>query len=448
VLYLAFFFPPSRGSGVYRARATANHLVGRGWDVTVATAPTRFLHDMTGSFDEALAGTVDPRVRVERPSMRYYAWERDVRRFSRFRANFPVVAQKLHRWGRRHLLPDQYASWGLTSVIRGLRRHARRRFDLVLATGNPYSSFAAAWLLNRLAGVPYVLDYRDSWTLDQFHDRPALPDDHVAWRWERRVLSRAAAVAFVNEGQREWHAQRYPEVAERMLVVLNGWDADLLEAVPAGEPRTLDETASAARPLRFTFLGTLIAGQPIEQLAEAFQLARRDPVMAGAELHLYGYLSYFHESHGSALAVRELLDEAAATAMYYHGPVPKPEVSTVYRDSDVLVFMTSGGRYVTTGKVFEYMATGQPIVSVHTTEIAARDVLQGYPLWFDPGGLDVASIAKAMAKAAHAARDLTPQQRLQAREHAATFRRDRVLDPFERRLREIAGYPDDRDESQ
>ncbi len=232
VLYLAFFFPPSRGSGVYRARATANHLAAQGWDVTVLAAPTYFLRELIGSHDEALAATVDPRVHVVRPGMRYYAWERDVRRFSRFRATLPAVARRLYRWNLGHVFPEKYWTWALNSVIRALRLHARDRFDLVVATGNPYASFAAAWLVGRLLGVPYVLDYRDSWTLDQFADRPAFPDGHPAWRWERRVLSRAAAVTFVNEGQRDWHAARYPELAARMHVVPNGFDEELL-AEPA-----------------------------------------------------------------------------------------------------------------------------------------------------------------------------------------------------------------------
>ncbi len=99
--------------------------------------------------------------------------------------------------------------------------------------------------------------------------------------------------------------------------------------------------------------------------------------------------------------------------------------------------MTSGGRYVTTGKVFEYMATGLPIVSVHASDTAAQEVLRGYPLWFGPGGLDVELIAKAMLEAAHAARDITPARRVTARAYAEAYSRARVLEPFERMLREL-----------
>ena len=52
-----------------------------------------------------------------------------------------------------------------------------------------------------------------------------------------------------------------------------------------------------------------------------------------------------------------------------------------------------GGRYVTSGKVYEYVATGLPIMSVHNKEHDASTVLQGYPFWADTDGLDAELLA-------------------------------------------------------
>src|SRR3954471_3789620 len=81
-LYLSFYFPPSRASGVFRARATANHLAQAGWDVTVYAGPREFFTDhLGGAADDTLEATVDPAVRVLRPAMNTYPWQTDVRRF-------------------------------------------------------------------------------------------------------------------------------------------------------------------------------------------------------------------------------------------------------------------------------------------------------------------------------------------------------------------------------
>jgi glycosyltransferase involved in cell wall biosynthesis len=425
LLYLAFYFPPSRASGVYRARATANHFAAAGWDVTVFAAPLRFLYDVVGSVDEKLLETVDPGVTVERPSLNLYRWEHDLREMNWFRGTMPALAKRFYEWREEKLFPEQYVSWAKSAIARAVRRP---RFDAVLATGNPFAAFAAAWAIGRLTRVPYVLDYRDSWTLDLFADEPAFPPGHPAWTWERRVIGRSAATVFVNDALRSWHAQRYPGAADRMLVVPNGWDPDLLSLGPI--------EARNAGPLRFGYLGTVTAKQPVEAMAAAFDRARTHPDLAGAELNVHGHLGFFRHSHAGFLR-RLGLSEGPDTGIRLRGPVSKTDVSPVYASSDVLVFLAGGGRYVTSGKIFEYMATGLPIVSVHAPDIAAREVLRDYPLWFAADSLDVDQLARSFIAAGKAARDASPELRAAARAYGARFQRDTLLQPLEHRLRSL-----------
>lgn len=442
LLYLAFYYPPSRASGVYRARAMANHFTAAGWDVTVFAAPLPFLYDVIGSTDEKLLDTVDPRITVERPDLDTYRWEYELRNMSWFRGTLPNVAKRLYDFGERLQFPEHYVSWARASISKALKLHRKQRFDAVLATGNPFAAFAAAWAIGKLAKVPYVIDYRDSWTLDLFTDGPAFPAKHAAWKWERRLIGQSAITVFVNNALRDWHADRYPASAERMMVVPNGWDPDLLhldplEAADAGTPR---------RPLKFGYLGTITTYQPVEQMADAFRIARRHPDLADAELNVYGHLGFFKHSHASylprlGLTTSQEVDPETDAGLRLRGPVSKTDVSSVYSDSDVLVFLAAGGRYVTSGKIFEYMASGRPIVSVHAPDIAAREVLEGYPLWFTADSLDPQQIAQSMIEAGKAARDASPEVRAAARRHGDKFQRDNLLAPLEARMRSLVRRP-------
>jgi glycosyltransferase involved in cell wall biosynthesis len=443
VLYMSFFFPPSRASGVYRGRATANYLARHGWDVTVFAAPLDFLYRVIGSVDEQLTTTIDSRVRLHRPRMSLFPWEHDLRRYSRFRGLMPIPALKLHQVLQRYLFPEGYGSWGRSAVGQALRMHSRTPFDVVLATGNPFAAFAAAWMFNRLTHVPYIVDYRDSWTLNLFDDGPAFPPGHPAWRWERRVLKRASGIVFVNEALRAWHADRYPAQATKMMVVPNGWDPDLFDTDAPAEP-----ARSPSAPLNFAYLGTITAAQPVEELGAAFRRAREHPELADARLSIHGHLGFFRNSQAELLnrlgldaEGRHVDDDELGPAIRYRGPVSKLGVSDVYRDSDVLVFMAAGtgggARYITSGKVFEYMASGRPIVSVHAPDIAAREVLEGYPLWFNAHSLDISELAQTMIAAGKAARDMTAAQREAAQRHAASYTRDVLLATLEQRMRAL-----------
>lgn len=427
VLYLAFYFPPTRASGVFRARATANHFAERGWDVTVHTAPREFFTRYIDSYDETLESTIHPEVTVVRPGLDYYRWVTDIRDYGRFRANFPSLATMLHRWETERFFPEHYASWIPRVLAAALKQHRKTRFDLVVATGNPFASFAAAWMLHKLLRVPYVVDYRDAWTFNQFTEELKYPPDHSAWTWEERVLREAAEIVFVNNGMRQWYADRYPFAAERMTVVPNGWEPEIL-----GD---LDAEPVPDRPLRFGYVGTVTDAMPIEELFDGWRQARHDPALQDATLHVHGHLGFFPR-HVPVLLDRMPVEEGIG--VHYEGPAPKADIAKVYDSLDVLLFWVPGARYVTSGKVFEYMATGKPIVSVHKPDIAAVDVLDGHPLWVRNADLSSGSIAQALITGARLARSRTPGQARAAREHALRYTRDAVLAPFEQRLRSLA----------
>jgi len=84
--------------------------------------------------------------------------------------------------------------------------------------------------------------------------------------------------------------------------------------------------------------------------------------------------------------------------------VSKTRVSEVYAASDALLLVLGTGRYVTSGKVFEYLSTGLPIISVHDPGNAVSDVLTGYPLWFPAADLSPEGVAAALEAGARAAR--------------------------------------------
>jgi hypothetical protein len=88
-----------------------------------------------------------------------------------------------------------------------------------------------------------------------------------------------------------------------------------------------------------------------------------------------------------------------------------------------------GGRYVTSGKVFDYMSTGLPVMSAHEPEHAAAEVLQDYPLWVRNQGVDPESLADAFVRTAHLAVAATEQDRLNARRHADQFERYAQMEP-------------------
>lgn len=420
VLYVAWGFPPCRGGGVYRALATANGFAAQGFRVTVLTATRETFLRYTGA-DTSLEDLVDPRIRVVRIPFAWPSLETDVRQWSPLRALAPRVWRKVRaRLDVRDFPEVGYGPWRRPLEAAASRIHAEDPVDLVVASANPNVDFAVADHLHRTSGVPYVMDYRDAWMLDVFSGDLLHEEGSRVARLERRLVEGAHEVWFVNEPIRAWHRERYPAATDRMHVVSNGYDPDFAPA-PRLSPSPPD------RPLRFGYIGTVSGKVPLKEFAAGWSVARlREPVLDDATAEIWGYLGFYATPNAGLL---RLVDAHAAVGLSYAGPLPKPRVREVYDTFDALLLILGAGKYVTSGKVFEYTASALPIVSVHSPANAAGDVLRGYPLWFPVPDLEPESIAQALEAAARAAREASAETREKCRRFAEKHSRDLQLSP-------------------
>jgi glycosyltransferase involved in cell wall biosynthesis len=224
-----------------------------------------------------------------------------------------------------------------------------------------------------------------------------------------------------------------------MHVVANGYDVD--GDLPVGDLPVADlavpEPVACERPLRFGYIGTVTPKVPVAEFLAGWRSARGSCAdLTDAEVRLHGYLGYYRAPRAELVS---LIDAATEAGVTYEGPVGKGDIQQVYRGLDALLLLLGTGLYVTSGKVFEYMSTGLPIVSVHHPENAASDVLRGYPSWFPAEGLGPEQIAAALAAAAAAARVADPGRRAAGVAFAEQFRRDRQLQPRLDALRGAVG---------
>jgi glycosyltransferase involved in cell wall biosynthesis len=420
LLYVAWGFPPSRGGGVYRALATVNAFARAGFRVTVLTATRETFLTYTGA-DPSLESLVDPAVSVHRIPFAWPALDPDIRHWSPLRAFLPPVWRKLRsRLDTRDFPEVGYGPWRGPLERAALDLHAADPVDVVVASANPNVDFMAADVLHRQHGVPYVMDYRDAWMLDVFDGALLHPEGSPVAVLEQRLVQAASEAWFVNEPLREWHQRRYPEAADRMHVVANGFDPEF-----APVPRTVAPPPD--KPLQFGYIGTVSAKVPLREFVDGWVLARgTEPSLADATAQVWGHLGFYAAANPQLQA---LLDDHVDQGVEYAGPLPKQRVAEVYGTLDALLLILGAGRYVTSGKVFEYMASALPIVSVHDPGNAASDVLSGYPLWFPVADLQPESIAEALGRAALAARSAGPEIREECRAFSVRYSRDLQLAP-------------------
>jgi glycosyltransferase involved in cell wall biosynthesis len=120
--------------------------------------------------------------------------------------------------------PDRWTSWRLGAVPAGLAMIRRERPDVIWSTYPIPTAHRIAHTLARLSGLPWVADFRDPMAHDGY------PADPVLWRSfeavERLVFGRARRMTFTTPGAARLYAQRYPQAAERVRVIENGYSEE------------------------------------------------------------------------------------------------------------------------------------------------------------------------------------------------------------------------------
>jgi hypothetical protein len=143
VLIVAYHFPPTGGSGVFRTSKFVKYLHRLGWSIGVLTPK----YPMFSPKDTSLLKDVPDEVLVRRT--RALSTEK--------LTNSMLRRDRDIRW---FLLPDPAVGWFPFGVLAGLQMVKREKFDVIYATAPFYTSFIVSLVLSLLTSIPLVLDFR------------------------------------------------------------------------------------------------------------------------------------------------------------------------------------------------------------------------------------------------------------------------------------------------
>lgn len=230
-------------------------------------------------------------------------------------------------------------------------------FDFIAGTTPPEVSLFAARAISRRSGVPWVADYRDLW----FHDMRYSHWRAASWLSglvHRRLARSAAALVTVSAGlQRRLSSFLGREVLLSYNGYLEAADRGTVEPWPDGR-------------LHIVYTGRVYPGyQDPQPLFRALRALQRE--VEGASRIAVDF--YGHENPW----LRELvMKHGLEDCVRLHGHVPHRESLARQHAADALLFLdwNDTGEGVLTGKLFEYLGSGRPILSIGAradTEAAA-----------------------------------------------------------------------------
>jgi glycosyltransferase involved in cell wall biosynthesis len=363
VLIISYYWPPAGGAGVQRWLKFVKYFRDFGWEPIVYTPENP---EMPAS-DESLMADVPEGIQVLKTPIwePYDAYKKLVGRKKEegIGAGFvsdkkqPGKIENLSVWIRGNFfIPDARRFW-IRPSVKFLTHWLRENpVDAIVSTGPPHSMhLIALGVKKKMPQLKWVADFRDPWTNIDFYQELKLSSwaDAKHRRLELKVLKAANAVVSVGKTMSNEFAEilSHANSSNRLEVIPNGFDPDTVF------------TSGFSTDTKFSIahIGTLNRSRNPHELWEVLADRVKTDAQFAADLQikLVGKVDF---------NVTESIENFGLSEFVYKIPyVPLNEVGRVQKESRVLLLLinrTQNAKGIITGKFFEYMATGNPVLAI------------------------------------------------------------------------------------
>lgn len=405
VLIVAYMFPPIGGIGIVRPVQFAKYLPEFGWEPVILTvaqnaeymADCSLLDELPAALKIYRARSWEPLngARVKRLTSRLEAVPAASCNGTSAQDNHGNPPATLRHAARKFLkslyfslrIPDDKVGWYPFAVALGKQVIREEQIDLIFATAPPYTNFLVGKALKAATGKPLVMDYRDEWTTMQYRDFPLNPvTQTINRRLEQGVVAQAdAVVTAIAPFANHLRAARLLPPTTPLVNLMNGFD-----------PAHYQRCSPATRNARFTivYTGSFYGErQTPEYFLQGLQalLARRPLLRNAIEVRLIGTIFERHAHRITELGLTDVVQ--------YCGVVPHTQAVAAQMTADVLLLVVgkgAGSEVVVTGKVFEYLGAGRPILALAPLDGPAAALIRDSATGTVVDAEDVPTISRAI----------------------------------------------------
>jgi glycosyltransferase involved in cell wall biosynthesis len=359
VLIVTYYWPPSGGAGVQRWLKFAKYLPEYGWQPVILTVDPEYAS--YPQRDESLLSEIDPACLVYTTKSfelynlyKFISGKKEVPYGGFANESKEGMLQKASKFLRGNfLLPDPRKGWNKHALKKAAELIRELDIDTVVTTSPPHSTQLIGLKLKKKFNIRWIADLRDPWTdiyyYNQFkHTALARKIDRD---YERKVVENADLLITVSEDVKRIFAEKSDlPISAKTVVIPNGYDEDdfRITNLPTESKKILTYTGTISEAYEVNgFLKALLGldeklksqllirfvGKVPPSVEEKFRAT-------GLELELVGYVDH-------AKSIEYLLR------------------------SDLLLLIipkVKNNRGILTGKFFEYLASGKPILAIGPTD--------------------------------------------------------------------------------
>ncbi|SDS32272.1 glycosyltransferase family 4 protein [Christiangramia echinicola] len=256
-------------------------------------------------------------------------------------------------------IPDARKFWIKPSVKFLKDEIERGAYDAIITTGPPHSLHLIGLQLKEDLNIKWIADFRDPWTQIGYHDKLKLSEGsrRKHEELEKRVLNSADHIITTSFTTQE---EFYAKTSKPITVITNGYDSEI------------EYKNSFNSKFKIAHIGSLLSGRNPETLWKALQQLKQEHEDFDKlfELELAGKVS--------EEVLRSIKNYGLEENLNNKGYISHSKALQMQRDASVLLLIeidSQETRGIIPGKLFEYLASGRPILAIGPDKWDAEKII-------------------------------------------------------------------------
>lgn len=366
ILIVSYWFPPFQAMGTHRVASFVREFSHAGWRVgVVVPRDSKWTHD-------GVRGVPVPDCELCRTPAA--SWAVVLRRLSlgRLKGGAQTTGGQTVRGGRikkflysfynnRLCYPDECRPWIWLGSRQALIFARKFEPDLLLSSAMPASAHVIAARIQRELDVPWIADYRDLWTRHRTRPRPFRHDQRFQ-QLEDKTIRNASILTTVS---REYARVLETNTGKPCEVVYNGFDP---EDLPAWPPQR------TGQPFTVLYTGMIY---PDEQHPEIFMRGMKR--FLDSEKPSPQQVRFLYMGASNITLSRLATTVHIETICEIRKSQLREKALQNLLETDLLLFLPCETPGWIPGKLFEYLSSGKPILSVGAESEEVRELVDLCP---------------------------------------------------------------------
>ncbi len=366
VLIITYYWPPGSGAGVQRWLKFSKYLPPLDWEPFILTVdPVYAAFPVT---DNSLLNEISPDLRVYRTRARDW-----FRIYRKDKTKIPSAGFATHdnksfagniiKFVRGNFfIPDPRRGWNRFALREACRLIETEDIKYVITTSPPHSTqLIGLALRKKYPEIKWIADLRDPWTDIYYYNQffHTLLARKIDEHYEKEVLKKADRIITVGNSLRNLFASKLTESVDKIEVISNGYDEEDFSGIKYADPEVFT----------ISYIGTLSDSYPLSGFMDAFYRLTNSGYRI--KLKFVGAVSPHQKQN--------ILLKSETTDIEFLSYVNHLDAIQLMTESSLLLLIIPdhfSNKSILTGKLFEYLASGKPILCVGPTDGDAAEILE------------------------------------------------------------------------